>query len=65
MGQCIYDYRAVVDSMRAAAATLEAKCLRINAILGDWQLGMVEVHQSGAPLAWGNYISQAISRTSS
>ena len=28
----------------------------INAILGDWQLGMVEVHQSGAPLAWGNYI---------
>jgi hypothetical protein len=28
----------------------------INAILGDWQLGMVEVHQSGAPLSWGNYI---------
>src|SRR5205807_2816146 len=28
----------------------------INAILGDWQLGMVEVHQSGAPLTWGNYI---------
>jgi hypothetical protein len=28
----------------------------INAILGNWQLGMVEVHQSGAPLTWGNYI---------
>ena len=28
----------------------------VNAILGDWQLSMVEVHQSGAPLAWGNYI---------
>ena len=27
----------------------------LNAILG-WQLGMVEVHQSGAPLTWGNYI---------
>jgi hypothetical protein len=28
----------------------------VNAILGGWQLGMVEVHQSGAPLSWGNYI---------
>lgn len=28
----------------------------LNAIFGQWQLGMVEVHQSGAPLSWGNYI---------
>ncbi len=28
----------------------------VNFILGDWQLGMVEVHQSGAQLTWGNYI---------
>ncbi|MGH9667008.1 MAG: hypothetical protein ACRD9L_21495, partial [Bryobacteraceae bacterium] len=28
----------------------------VNAILGNWQLDMTEVHQSGAPLAWGNII---------
>jgi outer membrane receptor protein involved in Fe transport len=28
----------------------------LNFMFGGWQLGMVEVHQSGAPLTWGNYI---------
>jgi hypothetical protein len=28
----------------------------VNFILGEWQIGMVEVHQSGAPLSWGNII---------
>ena len=28
----------------------------LNFVFGGWQLGMVEVHQSGAPLTWGNYI---------
>ena len=28
----------------------------LNFLFGGWQLGMVEVHQSGAPLNWGNYI---------
>ena len=28
----------------------------VNAIIGGWQLNVDEVHQSGAPLAWGNII---------
>jgi hypothetical protein len=28
----------------------------VNAIIGDWQLAGDIVHQSGAPLAWGNII---------
>jgi hypothetical protein len=28
----------------------------INALIGEWQLDGSEVHQSGAPLAWGNVI---------
>jgi len=28
----------------------------LNVLFGGWQLSMVEVHQSGAPLTWGNYI---------
>jgi len=28
----------------------------INAVIGGWQLGVVELHQSGQPLSWGNII---------
>jgi hypothetical protein len=28
----------------------------LNFLFGGWQLGLVEVRQSGAPLTWGNYI---------
>jgi hypothetical protein len=28
----------------------------INAVIGEWQLDGSEIHQSGAPLAWGNII---------
>ncbi len=28
----------------------------VNAIIGNWQLSGSEVHQSGAPLSWGNII---------
>ncbi len=28
----------------------------VNAVIGNWQLNADEVHQSGAPLSWGNII---------